>query len=711
MEGLFEESKKVVMKYTNSKIIIECFTIFIVISFIILRVSSENFMLFHTAMEGLGAIMTFCIFIVAVNTYQINGNSFFVILGIGYGYAGVFYVLHALTLLNIGLYTSNVIDLSNYFELAGRTFGTTFTIIASIVLYRGNKKVNLKAYILSAIAVSIIIVWSANYQYMLQAIFVNGYSNINVVCVSVFDIATCISFILFRRMKNNIDCNLYYYVQWAFIARLVSEFLLIGSSNMYSIENVSSHIFNVLSYYLIYKGFVEKSIKEPYKLLYNKLDETNVSLEMAASELRESNERIEKDNAYIEQIEEILNSNEQCYKLIIENSRDAIFAYSDGKLIFYNESAKNMIGLRNKFDIPESHIADFIIEEEKGKFEKLLGCIYEERITVPFFQTKIKRADDRISDVEISGTFFLHRGQPAILILVRDITSNKQVEELKKDAAENTKLLNESREYNKLINEFFVNISHEVRTPLNVILGAIQVMEVYSCKGEDFFDKDKFSRYLKSIKQNCFRLLRLINNMIDLSKAGAGFLEPTMKNGDIISTVEDIVQSVAEYIKDKGVGLVFDTEIEEKHMAFDPDKMERIILNLLSNSTKFTRPGDKISVLIYDKGNNISISVKDTGIGIPEEKLKSVFERFVQVDKSLTRNHEGSGIGLSLVKSLVELQGGTIGVRSAIGEGTEFIISLPVRIIDDENTVAEGISSHTNVENICIEFSDIYIDN
>lgn len=711
MEGLFEEFKRKVKKYINSKIVIEYSSIIIIISFIILRVSSENYMLFHTAIEGLGTIITFCIFIVAVNTYQINRNSFFVIIGIGYGYAGIFYVLHSLTVLNIGLYITNVIDLSNYFELVGRAFGTTFTIIAAIVLYRGNKKVNLKAYIVSAMIVSIIIVLGVNYQDMFQAILVNGYSEVNIVCVTVFDIAICSSFILFRRMKNNIDCNLYYYVQWAFVARLLSEFLLVGFSNMYSIENVISHIFKILGYYLIYKGFVEKSIKEPYKLLYNKLDETNESLEMAAAELRNSNKRIEKDNAYIEQIEEILNSNEQCYKLIIENSRDAIFAHSNGKLIFYNESAKNMIGPRNKFDISGGDIADFIIEEEKSKFGKLISCIYEERITIPFFQTKIKRVDGRISDVEISGTFFLHRGEPATLILVRDITSNKQVEALKKDAVENTKLLNESREYNKLINEFLVNISHEVRTPLNVILGAIQVMEAYSCKGEGFFDKDKFDKYLISIKQNCFRLLRLINNIIDLSKAGSGFLEPSMRNRDIISTVEDIVQSVAEYIKDKGVGLVFDTEIEEKYMAIDPDKMERIILNLLSNSIKFTRPGDEISVFIYDKGNRISISVKDTGIGIPEEKLKSVFERFVQVDKSLTRNHEGSGIGLSLVKSLVELQGGTIDVRSTIGEGTEFIITLPVRIIDDENAAAEVISSHTNVENISIEFSDIYTFN
>ncbi|GLC30743.1 sensor histidine kinase [Clostridium omnivorum] len=710
MEKLSGKLGKKLKNYVIDKSIIEFLIVAVVIIFLTFHVALRNYMLFHTVVETFGVIITSCIFIIAINTYHINKNSFLLIIGIGYGFDGLFYMLHNLTLLNIGFYTNSLVNLSSLFALYARFFGTSFTLIATVVLYRGNKKVNPKACLLGATIVAIILLHGANYQEKLPAIFIegHGYTNFNIICVALLDIAICVCFILFSMMEDKIESKLYCYIQWAIIIKLVSDFMLAGFSNEYSMENVVSHVLKIIYYYFIYKAIVEKSIKEPYRLLYGKLDETSASLEITTSELRETNDIIEKDNAYINEIEEILNSSEQCYKLIIENSRDAIFAESNGKFIFYNEGARNIVGLNNKYDIYGSSIKDFIVDEEKGNFEKKLRCIYEEKITVPFSQTIIKKADGSKIDVEVSGTFFLHRGEPAILTIVRDIT---QVEELKKDAVENTKLLNESREYNKLVNEFFVNISHEVRTPLNVILGAIQVLEVYSSNGEGIVNEEKFNDYLKSIKQNCFRLLRLINNLIDVSKLGSGFLQTNMKNGDIICTVEDIVQSVAEYINAKGVALVFDTEVEEKIMAFDADKIERIMLNLLSNSIKFTRPGDDISVFIIDKGGSISISVKDTGIGIPEEKINSIFDRFVQVDKSLTRNQEGSGIGLSLVKSLVELHGGTIDVSSTMGEGTEFVINLPVKIIEDENSPSEEIISHTNVERISIEFSDIYTYN
>lgn len=145
-------------------------------------------------------------------------------------------------------------------------------------------------------------------------------------------------------------------------------------------------------------------------------------------------------------------------------------------------------------------------------------------------------------------------------------------------------------------------------------------------------------------------------------------------------------------------------------MAFDEENLERILLNLISNATKFTNPGDTIEVSVYDKNNHVILSVKDNGIGIPEDKLSQIFERFKQVRSVLSRAHEGSGIGLAIVKSLVEMHGGTINVKSKYQEGTEFTISLPVRIVDhnDNGNSKIGLMNQTNSEKIQIEFSDIY---
>jgi signal transduction histidine kinase len=323
------------------------------------------------------------------------------------------------------------------------------------------------------------------------------------------------------------------------------------------------------------------------------------------------------------------------------------------------------------------------------------------------YETQIVNINGKITAVEVNNAYITYNNKPAVLSLIRDISSHKQIEKMKKDVEEDRKLLNETLEFNRLITEFFSNISHELRTPLNVILGALQVLvlEKYKEPSEEVVEKRE--RYIKIMKQNCYRLLKLINNLIDITRIDSGYVKPQLQNHNIVSVVEDITLSVAEYVENKGIDLVFDTDIEAKIIACDPDKIERIMLNLISNAVKFTDEGDKISVEILDKGDNIQISVKDTGIGIPEDKLQVIFERFRQADNSLSRNHEGSGIGLSLVKALVEMQGGAIQAKSVIGVGSEFIINLPSRKIDNAEVMTNNLIYEDNNEKVSIEFSDI----
>jgi signal transduction histidine kinase len=245
---------------------------------------------------------------------------------------------------------------------------------------------------------------------------------------------------------------------------------------------------------------------------------------------------------------------------------------------------------------------------------------------------------------------------------------NELNEQLEMKVEERTKSLIETIRYEELRTEFFANISHELRTPLNVIFGGYQMIELMLKDNMPSKNGDKIENYLSTVKQNCYRLVRLINNLIDITKMDSGYFQLDLENLDIVNVVESITLSVAEYIKNNGVSLIFDTYVEEKVMSFDADKIERIMLNLLSNALKFTSQGGNIIVTMYDRGDTIIISVKDDGIGIPEDKQESIFDRFIQVDKSLSRNREGSGIGLSIVKSLVELHGGTISLKSELGK-------------------------------------------
>lgn len=264
----------------------------------------------------------------------------------------------------------------------------------------------------------------------------------------------------------------------------------------------------------------------------------------------------------------------------------------------------------------------------------------------------------------------------------------------------------EIEEYNKSKAEFLSTMSHELKTPLNIILGCVQLME--NLDFNDISYKQNFNKYIKMQKQNSYRLLRLINNFIDVNKAEVNNIKLNCTRGDIVKVIEDITMSVVEYTKFKNIEIIFDTEIEERVIAFDGDIMERIMLNLLSNAIKFTASGGIIEVNIYNEEDKVIISIKDNGVGIPEDKLLTIFERFSQVDNTLRRKSEGSGIGLSLVKYLVELQGGKITVKSEVGRGSEFLVELPAKIIENEK-LTTYLMDDRYVERINIEFSDIYM--
>lgn len=265
-------------------------------------------------------------------------------------------------------------------------------------------------------------------------------------------------------------------------------------------------------------------------------------------------------------------------------------------------------------------------------------------------------------------------------------------------------------ELERLRTEFFANLSHEFNTPLNLIFSSLQMVEL-KLKGNISSNISSIVRYMNIIKQNSFRLLRLINNLIDTTEMDAEYFKYFPENEDIVKYIKTIVDSVDKFISDKDMKLTFHTEAQEKIIAFDLDKMERIILNLLSNAIKFNKPGGKIEVIISMDDKFVEIHIIDTGIGIPQDKLKDIFQRFKQVHDRLTKVSEGSAIGLSLVKSFVEMHKGTIDVKSSFGEGTEFIVRLPDILAEDDKIMflnKNHIVSNSRIERIQMELSDIY---
>lgn len=286
-----------------------------------------------------------------------------------------------------------------------------------------------------------------------------------------------------------------------------------------------------------------------------------------------------------------------------------------------------------------------------------------------------------------------------VLYMIKRLHYEKELLKAK-ELAENT---------NKAQNNFISNISHELRTPIAVIMSSNQLLELNINKEKSNYFESNVQK-TSIIKQNCNRLIRLTNNIIDIAKIDSGFMNLKTKNIDIVFLIESIVNSVVPYAATKNIDIVFDTNEEEVIMSIDPDKIERIILNLMSNAIKFSQENTNIYVTVEKSEDTLMCSVKDTGIGMEKKHLENIFERFTQIDDIMVRKNEGSGIGLSLVKSFINLHGGDIKVKSSVGEGSEFTVYLPIKL--DENSELEITYEVSDMDAVVlktgVEFSDIY---
>ncbi len=250
------------------------------------------------------------------------------------------------------------------------------------------------------------------------------------------------------------------------------------------------------------------------------------------------------------------------------------------------------------------------------------------------------------------------------------------------------------RNLDNLKSHFFANISHEFRTPLTLILGQVE-----SVMSSNIETKEKGK--LQVANRNARRLLSLINQLLDLSKLEAGSMKLNAEQHNIVSFLKSLFYSFESLAETQKITLKFESDLEKIPVLFDPDKMEKVFYNLVSNAFKFTSVEGEIKVSIkIIEPSLVEVRIKDSGIGIPADRLSQIFNRFYQVDSSSTREHEGTGIGLALTKELVELHRGKITVNSKEAEGTEFIIILPLGNLKIENeTTSELLMNNFTQDN------------
>lgn len=252
--------------------------------------------------------------------------------------------------------------------------------------------------------------------------------------------------------------------------------------------------------------------------------------------------------------------------------------------------------------------------------------------------------------------------------------------------------------------DFLLNISHDLRAHLNVILSVMQCIDYGSVQITD----KKALEYMKIVKRNSLKMLKLINNLIDTSKLENDYYTLNKKNVDIVSMIEGTISCIDRYAQQKNIQLIFDTNEEMCIIAVDIEAIDRIIMNLISNAIKFSGNDKNIFINLLISEKDIKISIKDEGPGISKENQREIFNRFYQVSNRNENENKGSGIGLDLVNYLTKAHDGEVKINSEEGIGTEFIVTLPRVELSDNKEI--GLKDNgKKIQMLEIEFSDIYL--
>ncbi|MBE6048979.1 MAG: HAMP domain-containing histidine kinase [Clostridium sp.] len=448
----------------------------------------------------------------------------------------------------------------------------------------------------------------------------------------------------------------------------------------------------LLSYYVMFFLISKCLMEKSYESMKDELENVHVAE-------KELNNILNSRNDTLLEIEYMIEKSSENYSELIEQMSDGIVIFYYDKVYYINSEAKKCLGIDESLDrYSFNDFCKLVLNNDKLVVEqydlvkknlKEIALLQKNNFEFDLFNNSGKQCE----------IYFLNIDSIGRLIYIKDVT----------EANKNYEFNRKYEEYLKaeeLKNEFYSNISHELRTPINLIYSALQLSEM----NLNYNNISKLEKNNEKIKHSCLRLIRTISNFIDANKISEGYLKPDLRVYNIVSVVENISLACNTYMKKINNSLIFDSQEEEVYVNCDKEMIERIILNILSNSVKFGKNGGVIEVNIYNNEDEVIIKIKNNGYIVSEEEKPYVFDKFTKVNKSLNRKNEGSGLGLYLSKALVELNKGTITFESCKEIGTEFTIKFPIYKGNREIEIEENYEMIDRLkEKVDIEFSDIYI--
>lgn len=449
--------------------------------------------------------------------------------------------------------------------------------------------------------------------------------------------------------------------------------------------------FKFIAYYFLYLIFEEFVFAKKYRGVKESLQKTQYTQENLNKILNERNKTLSELKKSIEK-------SEKRYSNLISSIKDGIIILNFERVTYVNKVVTELIpelgydGVIGKtlvVILKKLYLKTLITEKFYKKIKEFdaKNC----KKNTLYMITEIKRFD---KEYEL---YFVNMNETENLIYLKDVTTVNKSHKLRIEYEEYIK-----EEETK--NEFYSNISHELRTPINLVYSALQLNELY-IRNNNLVGIEKNNN---AIKQNSLRLIRTINNFIDANKITEGYLKPNLKVYNIVSVIENISMACNYYIEKIENILIFDSEEEEIYVKCDREMIERIMLNLLSNSVKYGRPNGNIFINVLSINKKVIVRLRSDNYTIPAEMQQYIFDKFTKLNKSLNRDKEGSGLGLFLVKELLTLNNATITIKSDNEVGIEFEMEFS-RELYEINEYKEDYEINSIKDKVNTEFSDIYI--
>ncbi|WP_235526301.1 response regulator [Nostoc piscinale] len=404
------------------------------------------------------------------------------------------------------------------------------------------------------------------------------------------------------------------------------------------------------------RTLAEAALKQTQAALQKANNELELRVAERTAELITVNRQLQSELDKRQRIEEELRVSQVKLARILDIADDAIISIdSNQSITLFNQGAEKIFGytaqevIGQKLDIllplrftqaHRQHVSDF------GKSTNLARRMGERR------ELFGKRRDGSEFPAEASISKLNMGEESYYTVILRDVTERKQVERMK--------------------DEFVSVVSHELRTPLTSIHGSLGMLTSGLLKA----DSEPGKRLLQIAIDSSDRLVRLINDILDIERIESGKVKMAREICNLDELIQSAVNTIQPLANKQGVKLGISSL--SVMLWADPDRIVQTLTNLLSNAIKFSMSGATVWLEIQQQQNEVLLSIKDTGRGIPEDKLESIFERFQQVDSSDSRNHDGTGLGLAICKSIVQQHGGRIWVESTLGEGSTFYFTLPI---------------------------------